>query len=108
LKWSEPVLVEVLGRYLDAFGPFMKYFPNAAGSVITKLFELLTSLPFAVKVSLIILRWNIFKKSVQDMPLSKCLLGRIPQQVVLGMQDCTYVPHLFALPKLLIKAFCHT
>ncbi|KAK3418467.1 hypothetical protein EUGRSUZ_H04418 [Eucalyptus grandis] len=49
LKWSEPVLVEVLGRYLDAFGPFMKYFPNAAGSVITKLFELLTSLPFAVK-----------------------------------------------------------
>ncbi|XP_056168223.1 protein HASTY 1 isoform X2 [Syzygium oleosum] len=49
LKWSEPVLVEVLGRYLDAFGPFLKYFPNAVSSVITKLFELLTSLPFAVK-----------------------------------------------------------
>ncbi|KAI6692543.1 hypothetical protein NL676_020253 [Syzygium grande] len=49
LKWSEPVLVEVLGRYLDAFGPFLKYFPNAVSSVINKLFELLTSLPFAVK-----------------------------------------------------------
>ncbi|XP_062005210.1 protein HASTY 1 isoform X1 [Rosa rugosa] len=49
LKWTEPVLVEVLGHYLDAMGPFLNYFPDAAGSVINKLFELLNSLPFAVK-----------------------------------------------------------
>ncbi|OWM66976.1 hypothetical protein CDL15_Pgr000428 [Punica granatum] len=49
LKWTEPTLVEVLGHYLDALGPFLKYSPNAVGSVINKLFELLTSLPFAVK-----------------------------------------------------------
>ncbi|KAJ9180163.1 hypothetical protein P3X46_008441 [Hevea brasiliensis] len=49
LKWMEPALVEVLGHYLDALGPFLKYFPDAVGSVIDKLFELLTSLPFAVK-----------------------------------------------------------
>ncbi|XP_004494659.1 protein HASTY 1 [Cicer arietinum] len=45
LKWTEPALVEVLVHYLDAMGPFLKYFPDAAGSVINKLFELLTSLP---------------------------------------------------------------
>ncbi|KAK7258781.1 hypothetical protein RIF29_24367 [Crotalaria pallida] len=45
LKWTDPALVEVLGRYLDAMGPFLKYSPDAVGSVINKLFELLTSLP---------------------------------------------------------------
>ncbi|KAJ7973420.1 Protein HASTY 1 [Quillaja saponaria] len=49
LKWTEPALVEVLGHYLDAFGPFLKYFPDAVGIVINKLFELLTSLPFVIK-----------------------------------------------------------
>ncbi|KAJ8747704.1 hypothetical protein K2173_014548 [Erythroxylum novogranatense] len=49
LKWTEPALVEVLGHYLDALGPFLKYFPEAVGNVINKLFELLTSLPFAVE-----------------------------------------------------------
>lgn len=43
--------MEVLGHYLDAMGPFLNYFPDAAGSVINKLFELLNSLPFAVKVN---------------------------------------------------------
>lgn len=43
--------MEVLGHYLDAMGPFLKYFPDAVGSVINKLFELLTSLPFIIKVS---------------------------------------------------------
>ena len=52
LKWTEPAFVEVLGHYLDALGPFLKYFPDAAGSVINKLFELLTSLPFVVKVTI--------------------------------------------------------
>lgn len=47
--------MEVLGHYLDAMGPFLKYFPDAAGSVINKLFELLNSLPFVVKV-----HFNIF------------------------------------------------
>ncbi|KAK6139371.1 hypothetical protein DH2020_026879 [Rehmannia glutinosa] len=49
LKWTEPTLVEVLGHYLDAMGPFLRYCPDAVGSVINKLFELLTSLPFMVK-----------------------------------------------------------
>lgn len=49
LKWTEPALVEVLGHYLDALGLFLKYFPEGVGSVINKLFELLTSLPFVVK-----------------------------------------------------------
>ncbi|CAN1285318.1 Protein HASTY 1 [Linum perenne] len=49
LKWMEPALVEILVHYLDALGPFMKYFPDAVGGVINKLFELLTSLPFVVK-----------------------------------------------------------
>ncbi|KAJ6757288.1 EXPORTIN 1/5 [Salix koriyanagi] len=49
LKWTEPTLVEILGHYLDALGPFLKYFPDAVGGVINKLFELLMSIPFAVK-----------------------------------------------------------
>ncbi|KAK6911461.1 Exportin-1/Importin-beta-like [Dillenia turbinata] len=49
LKWTDPLLVELLGRYLDALGPFLKFFPDAVGSVISKLFELLTSLPHVVK-----------------------------------------------------------
>ncbi|PPD68968.1 hypothetical protein GOBAR_DD34150 [Gossypium barbadense] len=46
LNWTEPALVEVLGHYLDAMGPFLKYFSDVVGSVINKLFELLNSLPF--------------------------------------------------------------
>ncbi|KAK2419191.1 protein HASTY [Trifolium repens] len=49
LKWTEPALVEILVRYLEAMGLFLKYFADAAGSVINKLFELLTSLPFEMK-----------------------------------------------------------
>jgi exportin-5 len=49
LKWTEPALVEVLGHYFDALGPFLKYCPDAVGSVINKLFELLNSLPFVIK-----------------------------------------------------------
>ncbi|CAL9219649.1 unnamed protein product [Arabidopsis halleri] len=49
LKWNEPELMKVHVHYLDAMGPFLKYFPDAVGSVINKLFELLTSLPHVVK-----------------------------------------------------------
>ncbi|KAK5771883.1 hypothetical protein PVK06_048137 [Gossypium arboreum] len=49
LNWTEPALVEVLGHYLEAMGPFLKYFADAVASVINKLFELLNSLPFIVK-----------------------------------------------------------
>lgn len=42
--------MEVLGHYLDAMGPFLKYFPDAVGGVINKLFELLTSLSFVIKL----------------------------------------------------------
>ncbi|KAH9754455.1 protein HASTY 1 [Citrus sinensis] len=49
LKWTEPPLVVALGHYLDALGPFLKYYPDAVGGVISKLFELLTSLPFVFK-----------------------------------------------------------
>lgn len=48
LKWTEPPFVKVLGHYFEALGPFLKYSPNAAGSVINKLFELLTSIPTLV------------------------------------------------------------
>lgn len=53
LKWTEPTMVEVLGHYLDALGPFLRYNPDAVGSVINKLFELLASLPVMVKVVLL-------------------------------------------------------
>ncbi|XP_052193214.1 protein HASTY 1 isoform X2 [Diospyros lotus] len=49
LKWTEPAFVVVLGHYLDAVGPFLKFSPDAVGSVINKLFELLTSLPIVLK-----------------------------------------------------------
>ncbi|KAJ9541219.1 hypothetical protein OSB04_027725 [Centaurea solstitialis] len=49
LKWTEPEFVEVLGHYLEALGPFLKHYPDAVGSVINKLFELLTSLPIVLK-----------------------------------------------------------
>ncbi|GFY92003.1 ARM repeat superfamily protein [Actinidia rufa] len=49
LKWTDPTLVQVLGHYIDAFGSFLKFFPDAVGSVVNKLFELLTSLPFVIK-----------------------------------------------------------
>ncbi|KAK4767361.1 hypothetical protein SAY86_015111 [Trapa natans] len=49
LKWTEPAFIEELGHYLESLGLFLKYSPNGVGSVISKLFELLTSLPFAVK-----------------------------------------------------------
>lgn len=49
LKWTEPTLAVTLGRYLDAFGPYLKYYPDSVAGVVKKLFELLTSLPFALK-----------------------------------------------------------
>ncbi|KAL6615319.1 hypothetical protein ACP70R_037589 [Stipagrostis hirtigluma subsp. patula] len=45
LKWTEPDLAVIHGHYLDALGPFLRYYPDAVGSVVNKLFELLTSLP---------------------------------------------------------------
>ncbi|KAL8545620.1 hypothetical protein ACS0TY_005666 [Phlomoides rotata] len=49
LNWTEPTMVEVLGHYLESLGPFLRYYPDAVGSVVNKLFELLRSLPFMVK-----------------------------------------------------------
>ncbi|KAG2244157.1 hypothetical protein Bca52824_094015 [Brassica carinata] len=49
LKLTEPELIKMHGHYLDAMGPFLKYFPDAVGNVISKLFEMLTSLPHIVK-----------------------------------------------------------
>eukprot|EP01018_Ginkgo_biloba_P008898 Gb_10620 [translate_table: standard] len=45
INCTEPALVEILGRHLDAMGPFLKYSPEAVSGVIQKLFHLLTSLP---------------------------------------------------------------
>uniref|UniRef100_A0A1D1YS55 Protein HASTY 1 n=1 Tax=Anthurium amnicola TaxID=1678845 RepID=A0A1D1YS55_9ARAE len=50
-KWTEPAPAEILARYLDAFGPFLRSFPEAVGPVINKLFELLTSLPLSLEGS---------------------------------------------------------
>ncbi|KAI7734620.1 hypothetical protein M8C21_018964 [Ambrosia artemisiifolia] len=49
LNWTEPELVELLGHYFEVLGPFLKYHPDAVGSVINKLFELLNSLPIVMK-----------------------------------------------------------
>ncbi|THU64639.1 hypothetical protein C4D60_Mb01t28590 [Musa balbisiana] len=49
LSWTEPALAVILGRYLDAMGPFLKYYPDSVASVVNKLFGLLTSLPFVIK-----------------------------------------------------------
>ncbi|KAL8159556.1 hypothetical protein V2J09_001093 [Rumex salicifolius] len=49
IRWSEPMLVEVLVHYLEALGPFLKFFPDVVGKVINKLFELLSSLPCIIK-----------------------------------------------------------
>lgn len=49
LKWTEPELAELLGRFLDALGPYLKHFPDSTAVVVNKLFELLTSLPFTPK-----------------------------------------------------------
>ncbi|KAJ6831112.1 protein HASTY 1 [Iris pallida] len=49
LKWTGPALSELQGRYLDALGPYLRYFPDSIADVVNKLFELLRSLPFALK-----------------------------------------------------------
>ncbi|PKA60395.1 Protein HASTY 1 [Apostasia shenzhenica] len=49
LKWTEPTLAELLAHYLDAMGPYLKYFPDSVTPVVNKLFELLTSLPLTIK-----------------------------------------------------------
>lgn len=109
LKWSEPELVEVLGHYLDSFGPFLRYYPDAVGSVINKLFELLNSLPFMVKVILL----PCFKYCIHSLvhsllvlsPTNICRIHLLAQLVV---QDCKYVHLSFESLKLLMKAFCLT
>ncbi|TVU20892.1 hypothetical protein EJB05_30493 [Eragrostis curvula] len=45
LKWTEPNLAVIHGHYLDALGPFLRHYPDAVAGVVSKLFELLTSLP---------------------------------------------------------------
>ncbi|WOK94722.1 protein HASTY 1 [Canna indica] len=49
LRWTEPALAVIHGRYLDSLGSFLKYYPDSVASVVNKLFELLTSLPIAIK-----------------------------------------------------------
>lgn len=90
--------MEVLGHYLEAMGPFLKYFPDAVASVINKLFELLNSLPFIVKVLLVVL--SLFHPIThnKDLELSfylNLLFCRILQQAVHDMQGCRFVRHLF-------------
>lgn len=55
IKWTEPALAEILAHYLDALGPFLKHYPDGVADVINKLFDLLTSLPFSLKVELLFL-----------------------------------------------------
>lgn len=45
IEWKIPGLVELLGSYLDAMGPFLKHSQAAVPMVIEKLFALLVSLP---------------------------------------------------------------
>ncbi|XP_078168600.1 ARM repeat superfamily protein isoform X1 [Carex rostrata] len=48
IKWAEPALAEILGHYLDSYGPYLKYFPDSVASVVNKLFELLTCIPISL------------------------------------------------------------
>lgn len=108
LKWTEPELIKVQVHYLDSMGLFLKYFPDAVGSVINKLFELLTSLPHVVKVyfyyyciyfifmrSCIHIRQFQFSDSAQVKVwmsyLIVCIFGRIQLLVHLELQDCRFV-----------------
>jgi len=94
-------------HYLDAMGPFLKYFPDAVGSLINKLFELLTSLPHVVKVyfyyfciyftymrSYIQIRrfqlFDIAHVKVWMSYLIACFFGRIQLLVHLELQDCRF------------------
>ncbi|CAH8386137.1 unnamed protein product [Eruca vesicaria subsp. sativa] len=45
VNWTEPVIIQAHVDYLNAMIPFVKYFPDALGSFIDKMFALLTSLP---------------------------------------------------------------
>ncbi|KAL2644482.1 hypothetical protein R1flu_012069 [Riccia fluitans] len=45
IDWKIPGLVEILGGYLDAMGPFLKHSQAAVPMVIEKLFSMLLSLP---------------------------------------------------------------
>ncbi|KAG6487021.1 protein HASTY 1-like [Zingiber officinale] len=49
LRWTEPALAVILCRYLDSLGPYFKYYSDTIASVVNRLFELLTSLPIAIK-----------------------------------------------------------
>ncbi|GJN05274.1 hypothetical protein PR202_ga22889 [Eleusine coracana subsp. coracana] len=51
LKWAEPNLAVIHGHYLDALGPFLRHYPDAVAGVVSKLFELLTSLPITFQDS---------------------------------------------------------
>ncbi|GJN31906.1 hypothetical protein PR202_gb20361 [Eleusine coracana subsp. coracana] len=51
LKWAEPNLAVIHGHYLDALGPFLRHYPDAVARVVSKLFELLTSLPITFQDS---------------------------------------------------------
>lgn len=51
VKWSEPILIQAHGDYLNAMISFLKYLPDAVGSVIDKMFALLTSLPPTFKAA---------------------------------------------------------
>ncbi|XP_020582448.1 protein HASTY 1 isoform X2 [Phalaenopsis equestris] len=48
-KWAEPPLTVLLAHYLDALGPYLKFYPESITTVVNKLFELLTSLPLTLK-----------------------------------------------------------
>ncbi|KAJ0244483.1 hypothetical protein HA466_0191070 [Hirschfeldia incana] len=49
-NWTEPVLISAHVDYLNAMVPFLKYFLDVVGSVIDKMFALLTSLLFDPKM----------------------------------------------------------
>jgi hypothetical protein len=60
LMWTEPNLAVIHGHYLDALGPFLRHYPDAVAGVVSKLFELLTSLPITFQVQFL-LCYNKFR-----------------------------------------------
>ncbi|KAG0480429.1 hypothetical protein HPP92_011287 [Vanilla planifolia] len=49
LKWTKPTLAELLAHYLDALGPYLKFFSDSTVLVVNKLFDLLKSIPLTPK-----------------------------------------------------------
>lgn len=90
LNWTEPKLVVILGRYLDALCPFLRHFPDAFAMVVTKLLELLSSIDAD--------RHDPSKAQCARLQICSCLIhisqGVDEASLPSDMKDLFSVPHI--------------